>query len=180
MAKKIGVLLASSLLVAALWYAGLEGVYARVLVFATNTILDISGSEATLSLVLEDGERVFRVRTRIDGQWGTYPQRLQSLLLPTVMVFAWQLFSAFFIGRKRALRTSGINIGLFIFFHIIFLLLLTGYYTSGTAHFFYIIFMDSFYIIGLLIILIDNIRNPVFMLPGQARQPATQGQKDQP
>jgi hypothetical protein len=170
MIKKIGILLLASILVAVLWFAGLEGIYARVLVFFTNTLLDIFGSETTLSLTIEEGERVFRVRTRIDGNWGTYPQRLQSILLPTVMVLAWQLFSAFFIDRKRAWKSAALNIGLFIFFHIIFLLLLTGYHTSQVAHFFYIIFMDSFYIIGLLIILVDNIRNPVFILGGKQKR----------
>ncbi len=170
MVKKIGILLAASVVVAALWFVGLEGIYARVLVFFTNTLLDIAGSETTLSLTIEEGERVFRVRTQIDGNWGSYPQRLQTLLLPTVMVLAWQLFSAFFIDRKRALKSSGLNIGLFVIFHIIFLLLLTGYHTSRVAHFFYIVFMDSFYIVGLLIILVDNIRNPVFVLGGKQKR----------
>ena len=162
-------------MMAILWYAGLEVIYARILVFFTNTILDISGSETTLSMVIEEGERVFRVRTRIEGQWVTYPQRLQSLLLPTVMVFAWQVFSAIFVGGKRAWESAAANIGLLIGFHIIFLLLLTGYHTSRTAHFFYIILMDSFYIIGLLIILVDNIRNPVFVRGRPGEKPLQGG-----
>ncbi|MFO7997763.1 MAG: hypothetical protein R6U86_02155 [Bacteroidales bacterium] len=163
MAKKIGILLGASLVVAVLWFAGLEAIYARVLVGFANFVLGVAGSETTISLTQEGGERAFQVRTLIEGQWGVYPQRLQTLLLPTVMVFAWQLFTAFYLKRKRALSSSGINIGLFFFFHLVFLMLLTDYHTSRTAHFFYTIFMDSFYIIGLLIIIIDNIRNPIFL-----------------
>ena len=55
------------------------------------------------------------------------------------------------------------SIALLFAFQIFFLLLLTGFHNSTLARYIYEMFLDSFYIVALAIILIDNFRNPVFL-----------------
>ena len=160
--RRIGLFLAVSLVITALWFSGMEIVYARVLVFSTNTVLEIAGSNTSISVKEEDGGHLFRVHKIIDGRRANYPQKFETLLLPTVMIFAWLVFSAFYRGRKQALVSAGINVGAFMALHIIFLLLLTAYYTSGAAKYIYDVMLDSFYIIAMGIVIIDYVRDPIF------------------
>ena len=160
--RRIGLFLAASLVITALWFSGMEVVYARVLVFSTNTVLGIAGSDTSISVEEEDGGHLFRVHRLIDGQRANYPQKFETLLLPTVMIFAWLVFSAFYRGRKQALVSAGITIGAFLALQIIFLLLLTAYYTSGAAKYIYDVMLDSFYIIAMGIVIIDYVREPIF------------------
>jgi hypothetical protein len=161
--KKLGVLIAASIFVAVLWFSGLEMVYARVLVFSTNMVIGISGSDTEIQLDEQNNTKYFRVFNTRNGQRGTFLQKFGSLLIPAVMIFAWQIFSAFYLKPKRALRSAGINFGIFVAFQVFFLLLLTGFHTSTTARFIYELFLDSFYIVALAIILVDNFRNPIFL-----------------
>ncbi len=161
--KKLGILIAASIFVAILWFSGLEMVYARVLVFSTNMVIGLSGSDTEIQLEKQNNTKYFRVFTTRDGQRGTFLQKFGSLLIPAVMIFAWQIFSAFYLKPKKALQAAGINFGVFVAFQIFFLLLLTGFHTSTVSRFIYELFLDSFYIVALAIILIDNFRNPIFL-----------------
>jgi len=161
--KKIGTLLATSLVIAVLWFAGLEMVYARVLVFSTNVVIGIGSSDTEITIEEAAGVKQFRVFKTIQGQRGSFSQKFGSLLIPAVMIFSWQLFTAFFLKRRRALASTGTNFGIFFAFQILFLLLLTGVHTSGFARFINELFLDSFYIVALAIIIIDNFRNPLFL-----------------
>lgn len=161
--KKIGILLGASVFVAVLWFSGLEMVYARVLVFSTNVVIGVSGSDKDIQIENQDGTKQFRVFTTRNGQRGSYPQQFGSLLIPVVMIFAWQLFTAFYLKRRRALSSSGINFGIYFAIQIVFMLLLTSIHTSSAARFIYQLFLDSFYIVALAIIIVDNFRNPVFL-----------------
>ncbi len=161
--KKIAILLAASLFVAVLWFSGLERVYANMLVFSTNLVMGIGGSDTEISIEQQHNIYYFKVNTTLMGRKGTFLQKFGSLLIPAVMIFAWQIFTAFYLKRKRALTSSAINFGIFFAFQILFLMLLTGFHSSPVAKYIYEMFLDSFYIVSLAIILIDNFRNPIFL-----------------
>lgn len=161
--KKLAVLIAASLVMAILWFSGLEKIYAHVLVFSTNTVMGIAGSDTEIRVEKQNDTFYFRVITEIQGQKGTFLQKFGSLLIPAVMIFAWQIFTAFYLKAKRALKSTGINFGIFFAFQIFFLLLLTGFHSSSVSRYIYEMFLDSFYIVALAIILIDNFRNPIFL-----------------
>ncbi len=162
----IGFLFAATLLTTFLWYAGLEKGYAHLLVFSTNSVLNVSGRDSHITLEKEDGVDTFRAHTVIDGQRANYPQKLQTLLLPAVMLIAWQLFTSFFRSRKQILHSASTTIGIFLALQIIFLLLLTAYYSSSVAKYVYDVMLDSFYIIALGIIILDYIRYPLRLREG--------------
>lgn len=161
--KKIALLMAIITVMTLIWFSGFEVFYARILVGASNVTLGMAGRESTIE-VADDGETYFfRVTTIIEGRRGSYPQIFGALLLPVVMVISWQIFMAFFLKRKRWIKYTLINMGIFMAVQMVFLLLLTAYYTSDTARYLYDMMMDSFYIVALAVILVDNIRHPVFL-----------------
>lgn len=163
MVKKTVLLLASLLVVSMIWFSGFDLVYAKALTGASNTLLGLAGRETRIEVGSDNGNEFFRVNTVIEGRGASYPQTMGALLLPVVMVVAWQIFMAFFLRRKRWIKYTLINTGIFSVIQVIFLLLLSAYYTSLAAKYVYDMMMDSFYVIALVIILIDNIRHPVFL-----------------
>ncbi len=162
MLKKIAQLAISIIIVSTLWFVGLETVYTRVLAFSSNVVLGIWGRNASIVVEKENGEYLFRVYTEFEGIKANYPQRVQSLFYPTIIVLSWQVFLAFAMGWRKSLRSGVKNLGLFFLFHILFLLLLTAYYSSSIARFFYDMMLESFYVIAVVVIAIDYIRHPVF------------------
>lgn len=160
MIRNITILICSSLLIAFLWSIGLEKVYAHVVTFSTNAVVGIGSKQTNIKLEEQENELIFNVTTIVEGRKGSYPQKAQTLLLPTVMIFAWQLMLFFGIPWRNALKTSGFNLLLFLSFHVIFLLLLTAYYNSQAAKFFFHLMMETFYILALLIIIKDSIKYP--------------------
>ncbi len=160
--KKIVLLLAATILATVLWFAGLQQTYARVLSFTTNTVLSAAGRTSGIQVEKQDDAHVFQIYTIIENQQAQYPQKYSILLLPSVMMFAWIAFTPFFRKPKEAIRSSFILFLVFLFTQVVFLLLLTAYYSSPIASFFYDVMMDGFYIIALGIIIIDNLIDPVF------------------
>ena len=156
------ILLGSALLVTAIWMLGAEAVYARVMTFISNIILWLVGSGKSIALEQEAGEYLFRVHFMLDGQQASFPQKVQTLLLPTIIILSWQLFIAFVSTKKHFLSAAKWNISIFLGFQILFLLLLTEYHDSSLAAFIYDMLLESFYVIAVVIIIIDNIRIPVF------------------
>ncbi len=146
----------------AIWMLGAEVIYARIMAFVSNLLLSVGGSGSTITVEEEAGEYLFRVHFMLDGQQASFPQRIQTLLLPTIIVLSWQVFVAIISGWRQCLRSAKWNVSLFFSFQVLFLLLLTAYYTSGFAAFVYDLLMESFYVIAVVIIIIDNIRYPVF------------------
>ena len=67
-----------------------------------------------------------------------------------------------FINRKSAIISLVINVGVFMLVQIVFLLLLTGYYTSDIQQYIFTIMLDTFYIVALILIIKDNILYSVF------------------
>ncbi|TVR43935.1 MAG: hypothetical protein EA394_00670 [Bacteroidia bacterium] len=164
--RRIGLLLASILVVTALWMVGVEGAYARLLSFSTNIVLNVSGGDTSVAVEKENGDLLFRVITTFEGQRVRFPQKIESLLYPTIMIIAWQLFVAFTLGIKRSLSGLKWNFPAFFVFQLLFVLLLTAYYSSSLARYTYDLLTDSFYVIALVIIIIDNVRNPqLFIRP---------------
>ncbi len=160
--KKIALLLAITLLTTLLWFAGMETIYARLLAFSANTALTITGRESNIKVEKENNTAYFLVHTRVDGRRANYPQNFETLLLPAVMIIAWQVFSLLYRSRNQSLRSAATTIGIFLLLQVIFLLLLTAYYSSGLAKYLYDVLMDTFYVVALILIIIDYVRYPVF------------------
>jgi len=163
--NKIILLLLISVLVFAAWQAGLETAYAKVLVVTTNLSLKIVKTETHIEFEEKegtDGLYRFRVFTVIDGREGNYPQEPGTLLQPFVIVLSWQIFLFFVLKRKAAWKSLGVNTGIYLLVQIIFLILLTGYYSSPVQQYIFTMMLDSFYIIALTLIIKDNMIYPVF------------------
>lgn len=158
--KKIVILIAASAITTLLWFNGLERVYAHILVFASNAVVNMGGNNTTVKLETLDDELIIRVSTIVEGRRGSYPQRTQSLLLPAVIVFSWLPLLFFSLPRKKALRQSAINLGIFMFFQVIFVLLLTSYYNSELAKYLFHVMMETFYVFAIIIIIKDSLKYP--------------------
>ncbi len=164
MIRKLLILVGVLAIVAILWFVGAQTLYARVLVFIANIFLGMFGSNASLALEAQNGEYLFRVFTIIDGRTANYPQELQSLLYPTIIVMSWCLFVLISTGHKKALGSAKWCLLPFLAAHMVFLFLLTSYYGSATARFFYDILRESLFVIAVALVIIDQIRSPIFSL----------------
>jgi hypothetical protein len=160
---KILVLVTISMAMYAAWQYGLETVYARMLLPGTNAALSIVKADTSIALEKDQQDTYqFKIQTRLEGRNASYPQTFGSLLQPFVILLSWQLFLFLAISRKPALQSLAVNFSLYYFLQMIFLILLTGYYSSETLKFFYVMLMDSFYIIALVLVIKDNMLYNVF------------------
>jgi hypothetical protein len=159
------VLVASGLLLI-LWFNGFSWVYAQMLRFGANVLL-IFSSDTQVGLKLTDGAPTFVVQTIIDGKKGSYPQKADLILLPFIMILTWQILLFFNLPRKYAIRSALENIIAFYLIQMIYVMLLTSYYNSGTVKFLYDLLLDSFYIIALFLIVKDAFK---YQLIGMAKQ----------
>ncbi|MFO8148652.1 MAG: hypothetical protein R6U03_14795 [Gillisia sp.] len=160
MLKKIIIWVIASVLITLIWVNGFEKFYAHLLAFLVNTLKALSGSETYVDVTGDSGDLAFMVHTNIEGRKGFYPQKVQAILFPGIIVFSWFSVLIYTLPRKTAVTQSVINSGIFLFFQLVFMLLLTFYYTSTFARFLYHIFLESFYIIALFLILKDCIKFP--------------------
>lgn len=159
---KIFALIIISAIVYTGWLRGLETGYTRVLVAGTNAALSIVKKDTRIELEKTNNVYQFKVRTQIEGRKASFTQPFGSLLQPFVIVLSWQIFLLIAISFKSAIKAFVVNAGIFLMLQIIFLILLTGYHTSETQKFIYVLLMDSFYIIGLVLVIKDNMLYPVF------------------
>jgi hypothetical protein len=148
------IVIAASGLLLILWFNGFAWVYAQLLRFGANIFLLFS-SNTHVGLKLSDGAPTFIVDTIVNGRKGTYPQKADLILLPFIMILTWQILLFFNLPRNYALRSALENILIFYAIQIIYVLLLTSYYNSGTVEFIYKLLLDSFYIIALFLIVKD-------------------------
>lgn len=140
-----------------LWLAGLNWVYAKFLNILANIFLFFA-QDTSLHLEKLNGEINYIVETVIDGKKGSYPQKAGLIILPFVMMLTWQILLFINIHWRKALRSAIENLSAFVLIQVIYLLILTGYYNSSTDKFFFHLLIDSFYIIGLFLIVKDAIR----------------------
>lgn len=159
---KVLIIIAITLAVYVLWQVRLEPVYAKILSGGTNVILSIVKTDTKIEVEKENDSYQFRVHTLIDSRKGSYPQLFGSLLQPFVIILSWQLFLFFVIRPKLAMKIMGVNLGIFYVMHMLFLILLTGYYTSELQKYIYVMMMDSFYIIAIVLVIKDTMRYTVF------------------
>lgn len=174
MLKKILILIAASAVFTMLWFNGLERLWAHVLTFSSNTFISIGSDETQIALENRDEEMIFRVTTLIDGKRGSYPQRAQSLLLPTVIVLSWLPLLFFSLPGKTAARQSFTNMAIFLLFQVFFMILLTFYYNSAFAKYLFHLMMEAFYIIALGIIIKDAFKYPHIWKASLSKQPQNQ------
>jgi hypothetical protein len=160
MSKKIIILLGASIIITLFWYMGLERVYAEILKFSSNTVLSIMSDNTYIDIEKQDKDLVFRVHTLIDGRKGSYPQAAQSLLLPIVIILSWMAVLFYSLPGKNALKQALANFGIFLVFQIVFMILLTSYYNSDMARFFFHIMLETFYIFAIFLIIKDSLRYP--------------------
>lgn len=150
------VLITSAILLIA-WFNGFAWLYAKLLSIGTNICLAFS-PDTSISLKMPNNEPTFIVKTIVQGKKASYPQKADLILLPIIMILTWQVLLFFNIQRKKVVRSLTENVLTFFIIQIIYLLLLTGYYSSTTAKFIYDLLMDSFYIIVLFLIVKDTFR----------------------
>ncbi len=163
--NKIILLLLISIFVFIFWRSGFETVYARVLTGTTNYFLNIAKKDTHIELERnkeKEGLYQFRIYTIIGDKIGNYPQETGSILHPFVIILSWQIFLFFVLNRRSLLKTLWINMGIFIFIQIFFLIMLTGYYNSKVQQFLYTVLIDSFYVIALVLVIKDNMLFPLF------------------
>ncbi len=160
MLKKIIIWVIASVIITLIWVNGFEKLYAHILAFLVNTIKAIFGSETYLDVTSDSGDLAFVVHTLIGGKKGFYPQKVQAILFPVIIVLSWFSVLFYVLPGKIAANQSMINFGLFLFFQLIFMFLLTSYYTSSFARLLYHILLESFYIIALFLVLKDCIKFP--------------------
>jgi hypothetical protein len=147
------------------WIHGLNWVYAKILTFISDVFLFIS-PHTNIHVEKKEDEIYFIVDTIINGRKGSYPQKATLIILPFVMMLTWQILLFLNIHWRKALRSSIENIVIFILIQVIYILMLSDYYNSDTDKFFYHLLIDSFYIIGLFLIVKDAIRYRLIALPG--------------
>ncbi|MFN2394106.1 MAG: hypothetical protein ABR597_00295 [Bacteroidales bacterium] len=169
MLKKIIIWIAASVLITLIWVNGFERFYAHILAFLLNTMKAVFGGDANVGVTSDSGDLVFMVHTLIDGKKGFYPQKVQAILFPVIIVFSWFSVLFYVLPAKIAAKQSMINFGIFLFFQMVFMLLLTFYYTSSFARFLYHIFLESFYIIALFLVLKDCIEFPGIWMKGSRK-----------
>ena len=162
--NKIILLFTISIVVFFGWQYGLETAYAKTLVGATNISLGIFTNDTHIEYEKIQNQELyqFRVFTKIDGRKGNYPQETGGILQPFVIILSWMIFLFLVLKRKDAFISMGVNIGIFFLIQIIFLMMLTGYYTSTIQQFLFDIMLDSFYIIALILVIKDSILYGVF------------------
>jgi len=148
------IVIISSGLLLILWFHGLDWIYAQMLRIGANIFLLFS-SETHVGLEVTDNSPTFIVETVINGRKGSYPQKADLILLPFIMVLTWQILLFFNLPRRHAIRSAIENILIFFVIQLIYVLLLTSYYNSGTIKFIYDLLLDSFYIIALFLIVKD-------------------------
>ncbi len=163
--NKIILLLFISLLIFTGWQYGGEQIYTKLLVGATNVSLKIVKKDTSIEYEKQKGNSglyQFKVNTRIDGKMGSYPQEVGGLMQPFVIILSWQIFLFFIIKRKNAIKALLTNVAVFMLVQMVFLILLTGYYTSDIQQFIFTIMIDCFYIIALILVIKDNILFSLF------------------
>ena len=160
MLKNIVVLFFSSLVFALLWFLGLEKVYAQLLVFFTNVILGILSLNTSMVLMVQESELVIIVTTILNGSEGSFPQNLQSLLLPTVILLSW--FPVLFIHLKKrtAIHQSLKNAGLFLLIQLFFMLILASFYHFALSRYLFYLLIEAFYIFAIAVIIKDSLKYP--------------------
>jgi hypothetical protein len=163
--NKVILLVLISIVVFTGWEAGIENYDLKLLVGTTNltvgTIKEGTNVEIE-STNLQDEPYRLKVQTIIQGRKGSYPQEIGSLLQPFVIVLSWQIFLFFVLNLKSAILSLGMNMLVFILLQVLFLALLTGYYSSDMQKFLYEVMMDSFYVVAIILVIKDNMLFPVF------------------
>lgn len=151
------IVVVSSAILLIAWFNGFSWLYAKLLTIGSNICLAFS-PETTIRLKMTNDEPTFIIKTIINAKKASYTQKADLILLPIIMMLTWQVLLFFNIERKKALRSLTENLLAFFVVQIIFLLLLTGYYSSPAAKFIYDLLMDSFYIVVLFLIVKDTFR----------------------
>lgn len=171
--SKVILLLLLTFLTFSAWQAGLEMVYAKALVGTTNLTLSIFIEDTHIEYQKDKGSIEayhFEAYTRIDGRKGHYSQETGGMMQPFVIILSWQIFLFFVLNRKSALYALGMNIAIFVSFQVLFLIFLTGFYTSSIQEYLFTLMIDSFYIIALVLVIKDAMLYPVFGKKKEIRQ----------
>ncbi len=160
MIRKIIILVASSAIFSLLWFNGLEKAYAHIITFSSNVIIGMGSSNTDIKVEERDEELIFTVTTLVDGKKGSYPQRAQSLLLPAVIMLSWIPLLFYTLPKKSAFKQGAIDLGIFMLFHVFFLILLTYYYNSALAKYLFHLMMEAFYVFAVVIVIKDSFKYP--------------------
>lgn len=159
---KFAVLVAITLTMFVFWQNGFEAVYARFLTAGTNMLLNIASRHSYIAVDLVNNTYHFGVTVPLEDGTGYFSQTFGSMLQPTVIIFAWQMFLFVVLKWRSAAQSFVVNFSVLYILQLIFLTLLTGYYDSSVMRFIYEMLMDTFYIFTLVLIIKDNFLYSIF------------------
>ncbi len=168
---KITTLVGITMVVFAIWQLGFEKYHAKFILTSANVLYKITGSKKFFEFEKIDGKSYFWAHTIVEGRKAKFNQKIGSVLQPTVMILAWQLFLFLVMAWRKALRLLLVNLGAFVILQVVFLLQLMGYHTSATQRFLYEFFISSFYVIALVFIIKDQYLYQVFKRNPQGTTP---------
>ncbi len=160
--NKIILLLLISILIFAGWKSGIEVVYARALVATTNVCLKMAKKDTHLAFEKTATYYEFKIDTQSDGRNFSYPLETGSWMQPFVIVLSWQIFLFFVLKRRLAFRSLGVNVGIFLLLQTIFMIFMTGYFSSTTQLVFCYILFDIFSVVAVILVIKDYLLYPVF------------------
>lgn len=160
--NKIILLLLISIVVFFGWQAGIEDLYTKTLVGTSNFTLSIIKDYDHIEYKKNNGLYQLVVFIEVDGRRGNFIHEPGSMTQPLIAIISWQIFLFFVLRRSYSLKSLGVNLGIFFSLQIIFLVLLTDYYSSEVKQYIFMMMGDSFNIISLILILKDNMLYPVF------------------
>jgi len=160
--NKIILLLLISVLVFFGWLVGLETLYTKALISTTNFALSTTKHYDHIKYEEKNGLCQLKVFIEVEGRKGDFVHEPGSMTQPLITILSWQIFLFFVLRKKSALESLGVNFGIFFIVQIIFLILLTDYYTSEVKQYIFMMMDDNFNIIAFILILKDNMLYPVF------------------
>jgi len=160
MAKKIFILIGIVTGFYILWILGLQYVYAHLLKIGATIFGTIFGLGAKAQIgATPDGHIDFQLNV---ADKGLAHLPLEPVILPVVLILAWQIFLFIYLKRRTALKLLGINFGVFFVIQIIYVLLLADWGKTAFINSVKETLLHAFGIIVLILIIKDNIFHKIF------------------
>ena len=160
MYKKFFVFLGILTAVYIIWILGLNWVYAYMLKFGVAFFTASAKTIATNIEKLSDGQPEFQLI--INGARARIP--IEPLILPFVLILAWQIFIFIYFPRKLATKATLLNLSVFYILQVFYLLLFLSQGKYVLLEKLKLIFPNSFTIIAFFFIVKDYF---LFMKPQQ-------------
>jgi len=134
-----------------IWMLGFNWIYAYMLKFGVTFFTASAKSISTHLEQLSDGQPEFQII--INGARARVP--IEPLIMPFVLIMAWQIFSFIFFPRRLATKATILNVSIFYLMQVMYLLLFLSQGQYGLLEKLKLVFLNSFTIIAIFIIAKD-------------------------